>query len=504
MSSSENNTINKLKVSKIILPTVLGLGVIIWFIARDFDKLDFSILHFSGWIVVFILLAFLMMFFRDFGYVVRLRILSSNELSWIKCFRIIMLWEFTSAITPSAVGGTALATIYIWKEGLSVGKSTSIVVATSFLDELYFSLMFPLIFILFSKAELFTIGDSNALTNNFFYFAIIGYSIKLAWTILMGYSIFINPGFFGKLVKKVFKIKFLRKWISSAEKMAADFEVSNVELRNKSFGFWFKSIVSTFLSWTSRYWVLNFLLLALIFSLGTNNGEYLISLHDHLLIFARQLIMWIMMLIMPTPGGSGFVEMLFTSYMADFVPVAGFVVIMVLAWRLVTYYPYLIIGVVIVPKWINKNFKKKKMKTIGFACDHAGFRLKNHLMDYLKSKNYKIKDFGSYTEERVDYPDYAHPLAVAVENGGCDLGISLCGSGNGINMTVNKHQKIRGALCWSEEISMLARLHNDANICSLPARFISDDEAEKIVDIFLDTAFEGGRHEERINKIPIK
>lgn len=144
------------------------------------------------------------------------------------------------------------------------------------------------------------------------------------------------------------------------------------------------------------------------------------------------------------------------------------------------------------------------MKIIGFACDHAGFKMKNHLILYLKKKHFDIIDFGTYSDESCDYPDYAHPLAEAVEAGKCDFGISLCGSGNGINMTVNKHQKIRSALCWNPEISKLARLHNDANICALPARFISTEEAEKIVDIFLNTDFEGGRHIKRINKIPIK
>jgi RpiB/LacA/LacB family sugar-phosphate isomerase len=503
MSKTGNKTIdNNLKLSKIILPTILGLAIIVWLLIRDFDKLDFSVFHFSVASIGFIFIAFLMIFFRDFGYIIRLRVLSSGQLSWIKCFRIVMLWEFASAITPSAVGGTAIATIFIWKEGLSVGKSTSIVIATSFLDELYFSLMFPLIFILFSRSELFSIGAGNAFTNQFFYFAITGYCIKFTWACLMGYSIFINPGFFAKIVEKLFKIKFLRKWLPTAEKMAKDFEVSNVELKNKSFKFWLNSIISTFLSWTSRYWVLNFLLLAFIFSLGTMSSEYNLSIYEHLLIFARQLIMWIMMLIMPTPGGSGFVETIFTTYMADFVPIAGFIVLMALAWRLITYYPYLIIGAVIAPKWINKNFKMKKMKKIGFACDHAGFEMKNFLMEYLKSKNYEIKDYGAFSAERSDYPDYAHPLAEAVENGTCDLGFSLCGSGNGINMTVNKHQKIRGALCWNEEISKLARLHNNANICAIPARFISEEEAVKIAEAFLNTEFEGGRHVERINKIP--
>ena len=138
------------------------------------------------------------------------------------------------------------------------------------------------------------------------------------------------------------------------------------------------------------------------------------------------------------------------------------------------------------------------------ACDHAGFELKNQLINYLKEKGFEIKDFGTYSTDRCDYPDFAHPMAECVENKESDLGISLCGSGNGINMVANKHQGIRSALCWKEELASLARLHNDANVCALPARFISYDEAVKIVDAFLNTGFEGGRHIPRINKIPLE
>jgi len=143
------------------------------------------------------------------------------------------------------------------------------------------------------------------------------------------------------------------------------------------------------------------------------------------------------------------------------------------------------------------------MMKIGFACDHAGVGLKNRLIEYVQTLEFEYMDFGTWSEESCDYPDYAHPLAEAVESGKCEIGISICGSGNGINMTVNKHQGIRSALCWNMEISKLARLHNNANICALPARFISSDEAVRIVEAFLNTGFEGGRHINRINKIPV-
>jgi len=138
---------------------------------------------------------------------------------------------------------------------------------------------------------------------------------------------------------------------------------------------------------------------------------------------------------------------------------------------------------------------------IAIGSDHAGFLLKEKLKSYLKEKGFDVMDFGTYSEERADYPDFAHPVAISVEKKEVDFGLLMCGSGNGINMTANKHKGIRAALCWNADIAALARQHNDANILTLPARFISEDEAKKSVDVFFSTSFEGGRHTERVNKI---
>ncbi|MFH2142997.1 MAG: ribose 5-phosphate isomerase B [Bacteroidota bacterium] len=142
---------------------------------------------------------------------------------------------------------------------------------------------------------------------------------------------------------------------------------------------------------------------------------------------------------------------------------------------------------------------------IAFACDHAGFETKEMLIGYLESKEgFEILDFGTFSKDSCDYPDFAHPMAKAVEEKKHDFGISLCGSGNGINMVANKYPGIRSALCWTEEIAILARQHNDANICAIPARFIDTITAISIMDAFLETEFEGGRHQKRIDKISIK
>ncbi len=138
---------------------------------------------------------------------------------------------------------------------------------------------------------------------------------------------------------------------------------------------------------------------------------------------------------------------------------------------------------------------------IPIGCDHAGFEMKQHIIKHLENKGFILDDKGCYSEESIDYPDFAHPVASLVENTPGMKGILLCGSGNGINMTANKHQGIRSALCWTPEIAALARQHNDANIVTLPARFIDVDTALQIVDIFFSTDFEGGRHQNRVNKI---
>lgn len=143
------------------------------------------------------------------------------------------------------------------------------------------------------------------------------------------------------------------------------------------------------------------------------------------------------------------------------------------------------------------------VKRIGLACDHAGYEMKEYIKSWLEVRGYLCRDFGTYSAESVDYADYAHPLALSIESGDCCLGIAICGSGNGINMTLNKHQHIRAALCWTEELSMLARAHNDANVLVLPGRFIDLDAAVAIVGVFLSTSFEGGRHSRRIAKIPV-
>jgi glycosyltransferase 2 family protein len=320
---------------------------------RKFDPSIFKSISLSPRVFFFIGLAVLLMAMRDIGYILRIRILSDYKLSWIQSFRIIMLWEFTSAVTPSAVGGTSVAIIYVNKEGISLGKSSAIVMATSFLDELYFIIALPVILMFINIKDLFNISgigtEALSFKNEFLYFAVIGYTIKLIYIIVLGYGLFINPRGVKWLLLWVFKLPILRRWRQGANEAGSEIITSSIELTKKPFWFWVKAFGTTALSWTSRYWVVNVLFLAFVF------------VPDHFLLYARQLVAWIMMLVSPTPGGSGFSEYIFIRYFGGLIDIApdlkeSFAALLSLIWRLISYYPYLLIGTIIFPKWIKMKF----------------------------------------------------------------------------------------------------------------------------------------------------
>lgn len=349
-NDSQQTELRKIKMKNIIYPIIIGLGVVGYMIYQDFDSDALASLAFTARSFVWLFIAILFMFGRDLGYVIRLKVLSGGRLSWIESVRIIMLWEFTSAITPSAIGGTSFAIIYVHKGGMSVGRSSAVVLLTSFLDELYFVVVFPILYLLIGK-DLFTIaGVSQSLQNSIFSFFLAGYTLKLAYTIFISYGLFVRPRGLKWIIVKIFSIRWLRKWREAARRTGDDIITSSVELKKSNFLFWLKVVGATFLSWSSRYLVVNAIIMAFF------------ATSDHLLLFARQFVMWVMMLVMPTPGGSGFSEYFFKEYLGEFFPAAGVAIIIALIWRLITYYPYLIIGVIVFPRWLRAKFPIKKKK----------------------------------------------------------------------------------------------------------------------------------------------
>ena len=190
----ENNSVGHIRWWKVLLPVLLGLGFVAWMIVRDFDPAIFEHVRFTWHALLFIAIAFLFMVGRDLGYMIRIRLFSRGQLTWRQAFRVIMLWEFTSAVTPSAIGGTSVAVVFVHKEGIPVGRSAAIVMLTSFLDELYFIAMFPLLLLIVGRSAMFDIGHaSGMIAHGLMTFALIGYFVKLAWVLILSYGLFINP-----------------------------------------------------------------------------------------------------------------------------------------------------------------------------------------------------------------------------------------------------------------------------------------------------------------------
>ncbi len=355
MEEADKKLTQKISPYKIIYPILIGLAVVSYMLYKEFDMTAFQQITFTWNSVLWLSVALICMFVRDLGYVIRIKILSGERLGWIQSIRIIFLWEFTSAVTPSAIGGTSLAILFVNKEGIKVGRSSAMVMATSFLDELYFIFMFPIILLCVSQSDLWNMpGVNKGISTSLVWFAVGGYSIKLLYLIILSYGLFKNPRGLKYLLLQCFKFRLLRKWRYSAHEAGSDLVRNSYELRHMPFLFWLKTFGATFLSWTARYWVVNAILMA-FWATSYNWGT-------QFLIFARQLVMWIMMLVSPTPGGSGFAEFVFTEYLGEFLPGASVAIAIAILWRIITYYPYLFIGVFIVPKWITRNFKSPSKK----------------------------------------------------------------------------------------------------------------------------------------------
>jgi len=327
------------------------MGVIFYMLWKELTKdgganlQELKNISFSWHMVLWIFIALLMMVGRDVGFTIRYRYLTDKFLSWKQCIKVTLLAEFGSAITPSTVGGSSMAVLFLAKENLSVGKSTTMVFVTLLLDEMFFVVAFPFLWMLLPSGALFS--DVSALEVSILGLFIIAYVIKVLICSCLIVGLFFKPQAIRWLLLKIFRLPFLRKWQSAAGKVGDDIILSSAEVKGKGLSYWFPLIMATVLSWCSRYLVVNALFMAFF------------PVENHLLIFGRQFVMWILMVISITPGGSGLTEIIFDKYLSVFIPIAGLAPIIIFIWRLLSYYNYLFIGAFLVPRWIKTAFAKK-------------------------------------------------------------------------------------------------------------------------------------------------
>lgn len=341
--------INSLRPRRIIWPILIGLLASGLLLYKNFNTESFSFVKFTWHVLFFLFIAILMMVVRDVSYMYRIIVLTDNRMNWKQAFNVIMLWEFSSAISPSVVGGTGPAIFFLHKEGVTLGKSTAVVLTAIFLDEMFFILSVPLVYAIYGN-NIFPPESARIVEITYAFLG--GYIIILIYTLFLAYALFVNPHIFKSFISWVFLFPILVRWRMRARKSANQLIRTSSELKGKPFSYWLKSSVATIFAWTGRYWVVNFLLMAFFYQRYT--------LWDQFLIYGRQLSMWIILLISPTPGGSGIAEYIFTDFLGDFIPDPSWTVPLAILWRLISYYPYLFIGVAVLPVWLRRVFRKEK------------------------------------------------------------------------------------------------------------------------------------------------
>lgn len=395
---SKNNPLKLFSFRRVLMPLIIGISVAAFLIAKDFSKpiitqvqdgkgayywidsnkdgaKEITELHFAdsqhignvsvdyqkdilkyilkNWTWSSTLCLLIALFFgvmRDIMYMYRIRLLSDKKISWKHSFQIIMLWEFSSAITPTVVGGSAVAFFIVSMEGIGIARSTAIVMITALLDELFYIVIAPItILVVGVNISFIHDFDFNVFGYKFGVITIffIGYSFMCLLTIIILLAIFIYPKAFRQFLYHISNKKIFIKWKSKIQKVGDDVIISSQEFKGKSFWFWTKAYLITVSSWISRFLVVNFIILAFT------------PIANHLFVFARQLVMWIILCISPTPGSSGIAEFAFPIFFKEFLPLGTGSTLSVL-WRLYTYYPYIILGLIVLPIWSNRVFHKRR------------------------------------------------------------------------------------------------------------------------------------------------
>jgi glycosyltransferase 2 family protein len=350
MEPDAQKVFKTLNTNKIWLPVVLGIGIALYLFASDdnFSLADLSLIGKADW--RYMLLTLLAVIVRDVGYIYRIRVLTRADLSWLSSFYIVVLWEFSSAVTPFAVGGSLVAIFLLLKEGISLGKSLAYVIVTSIFDNLFF--------IGVTSLGFFGVYDS-IFADIYVLQSQLGSSLKLlfwsshvavsTYTLIMLLAIFVQPKFFRWALLKITSTGFLKRWQQAARRHGDELVLASQTLQGESFAYWLKVWSTTLVTWGARYLIVNLIIAAYVH----------LDFVDHLVILGKQVILWTIMLVSPTPGSSGtaefFYKQLHKAVLGEYTLITG------VLWRILTYYFYLVLGAFYLPRWIKRVFAISKV-----------------------------------------------------------------------------------------------------------------------------------------------
>lgn len=357
MKERPGDVLEYVKPRRILIPIALGLAASTWLLLRNFNPEAFETIDWTWQSSFWIFMALMMVVVRDLAYMYRIRVLTENELSWRRSFDVIMLWEFASAIAPPALGGGfAFAILILNKERIKMGRSISVIMFTSFLDGMFFALIAPLVYFIEGKERLFANVDTASTEqllhgNKLLYTFWVIYFVVLIYKLFVAYALFINARAVKWALIKMFSLGFLKKWRYKVMLTGSDLVIAAKELRGQTAGYWIKSFIATCVSWSARFIIINCIILA-----------FTTSVPDQFLLYSRQVVMGILNIGMPTPGGAGGAEVMFKNFLGELIQNPTITVSLAFLWRLISYYPYLFVGSIVLPRWVKRVFSTKQFK----------------------------------------------------------------------------------------------------------------------------------------------
>ena len=349
-TKDEASLLDSVKLSRIIIPTLIGLGVVAWMIVTQLDLNELENVSWTLYTLGWLSLALLMYVFRHMFYAIRLWIMTSKAFSIWKSTELIVIWEFASAISPTSVGGSGVALLLLAQEKLSGAKTVSVVLYSMILDTVFFVLSLPILYLIFGAIIIrpgmsgFSDLDGYGVT---FYMVLLA---MVAYGGLFFYGLFINPNSTKRFLLLLSKVPFLKRFKKGLRKTAMDISIASEELQDQPFSFHLKAFGATAGAWITRFFAINFIILALVSLTPTD-------WYNQAIMYARGETMHVITAFSPTPGGAGIAEYLFGGFYSDYIP-NGIATLVALVWRLITYYPYLILGALIIPNWVRKIIER--------------------------------------------------------------------------------------------------------------------------------------------------
>ncbi|MEO1514442.1 MAG: lysylphosphatidylglycerol synthase transmembrane domain-containing protein [Bacteroidota bacterium] len=364
-TNEQQEVLKSIRISRIILPILLGVGVVAYLFWRNFNPEELSKINWTSHTAFWILAAFGFLVIRHLSYANRLRILSDKAFSWRKCIELIFIWEFSSAVSPTSIGGSAVALFILAQEKLSTAKTTTIVIFTAVLDTFFFIGTLPILFVLFGpriiRPNMSTLYDLDGWGYTF-----IGtYLFMGLYGFLFFYGLFINPLAIKRLMVSITRLGFLRKYRHKAIELGNDIVTASREMRQRRWSYHIGAFLSTAGAWSCRFLLLNCLIIAFM-------PDTSLAAIEQLVLYGRLETMFVIMAFSPTPGGAGLAEIVFYGFLSDYVPGKGVALLVASIWRLLTYYLYLLIGAIIIPNWIRTvlNERKRRRMAGGKATDN--------------------------------------------------------------------------------------------------------------------------------------